>query len=472
MLNRAPRRRWWMLACFCLTLLAVIGQHPAAPDAMRLGRQATRDLDWSRALTWFAAAHAAAPADPAPFSAAAQIHLWEGQLDRAGQDAWSAVARGARDGATWQLLGDIARARGDVLGARRWWRAALLGDPLSLAGRDAGASLVQADLWVADLPAAQADLAQLRQPTTTTRLMQAIVALHLGAAATARRIMAAFPAPPLWEALAQDWHGTVRDQASLGIADVLGGYPALGAATLQNVLPGMPDAGPAHAYLALAACELGEFAVAAEAIGVAQTLAPQAEATVGATALLALQAGQPQQALALVTTWQAAYQPSVALAGIAVNAAQRAGNLRAEEHARWTLAVLATAEEALPAWAELGAFYLRSGLGRDDGQAATVFQRLARWPAAALALDVLGQWDVAQGHADQAILDWRGAIALAPRASLPHLHLGQFLLKMGNIWQARTELERAAELDNHGELRASLHTTLAQLGVDDAAPRF
>ncbi len=459
--QRARRiARWLALGLVWLCLLA---QQPGRDSPLALGRSAMADLDWGQALRWFALAATGDTDDPAPLLDAGQIYLWQGRLPEAAAALAVARQRAPNDAAGWEMGGDCAARQGDLTTARVLWQRAMQLSPTSSVGVLAATALTHDALTRADPAAALLIARQVTAPTAELQRLLALAALHLGQVEAPPGLLSDLTKDPLWN-LVTTWHGNASDQAALGYLDLTLGYPALAAQTLRAILPALPAYGVGYAYLALAFIQIGDLASARAALGMAQRLAPMAEATVGATALLELRTGLPTVGVALIFNWQASHVPSAALWQLAALAADAADNRAAALDARWNLTLVAATVDQANAWEDLASYYLRTGIALADPRAPAVFARLrVLTPPDAVALDLLAQWEIRNGQADRALIDLRAAIARDPRAAQPHADLGALALRLGDQTTAIRQLNYAADLDPTGNLRAQLRPELAAL---------
>jgi tetratricopeptide (TPR) repeat protein len=81
-------------------------------------------------------------------------------------------------------------------------------------------------------------------------------------------------------------------------------------------------------------------------------------------------------------------------------------------------------------------------------------QALALWPDQATSHVILGLCLRGLGKRKEALAAFRAAVDCGPDVSIAHLHLGEELAEAGKLSEARTELERAAQLASPGDDRA------------------
>ncbi len=459
--QRARRIAHWL--ALGLVWLCLLVQQPGRDSPLALGRIALADLDWGQALRWFALAANGDTQDPTPLLDAGQIYLWQGRLPEAAAVLRVARQQAPNDAAGWEMGGDCAARQGDLTTARALWQRALQLAPATSVGTLAATALTRDALARADPAAALLIARQVTAPTAELQRLMALAALHLGQVAVLPGSLSDLTEDPLWR-LVTTWRGNASDQATLGYLDLTLGFPALAARTLRAILPALPNYGVGYAYLALAFIQLSDLAPAQAALGTAQRLAPTAEATVGASALLDLQTGLPTVAVAMIFSWQAAHSPSAALWQLAALAADAADDRAAALDARWNLTLVAATADQAAAWEDLANYYLRTGLALADQRAPAAFARLrVLTPPDAVALDLLAQWEIRNGQADRALIDLHAAIARDPRAAQPHADLGALALRLGDHTTAIRQLNYAADLDPIGNLRAQLRPELAAL---------
>lgn len=473
---RKVRQVWrWLAPALASVALAggVLGlalQAPTEAQALAQARQDQDALAWGAALRWYADAARLAPDDPAPLVGLMTIWRWQRRYALAAQAGDRAERIAPGDPQVWRLAGTIAVEAGDQAGAAADWRRAVLVAPHSPEARDAAAQL--AWLWLAtDRPAAVLTLAAA-PPSDDLAAALALAWWHLGQPAPALPVVLADAAPRLqpYRALAARWLGGPADLAALGDADLAAGLPALAVAPLRAAVAALPGYGAGQAYLAWALWESGQPAAALAALTLAEALAPDDPATVAGQALVDIGAQQPNAAMILLSGWLARRGDDPAILALLATAAQAAGDLGTEEAARWRLAQIAAPADRPGALRDLAAFYVRTGLGRDDGRAAwSVAAALAAAPDDGPTLDLAARFALATGHAAAALADLRRAVAVDPRLALAHADLGAWLWRAGDRVMAQIELQRAVDLDPTGPA-ATLAAPLLATGAAGSAP--
>ncbi len=440
--------------CFvigCLVGLAV--QHPTAGDALARGQAAEARGDWVQALGSYAQASQFTPSDPAPLIAGARLRLWAGRTDRAASDWSRAVTLAPPTPDLWVLGGQIAEAQYDPSTAAADDQRAIALAPTSAAAGDAAVALARMAFDAGDAARVPDIVRRIPAPLPPLRALLVVALVHLGQIDAAQALVAdpavAHALPLALCVTLAGWQGAARDQAALGYADLVAGWPRLAIGLLRRAVAAQPGYGVGQAYLAWALWQSGDSAGAQAALAAAQRLAPDAPITVGIAAQVRAMAGDPAGALATLTRWEGAHDPAPELWAIQAQVAAQGGAWASEADARWHLATMpASTTGRAAALLDLAAFYLRTGLGTGDGRAAWAITAAAvANPASARAQDLLGQWAWQVGQPDVAIAAFRAALARDPRDAAAHARLALVAWGVGDGTSARLEAARARALD-------------------------
>ena len=460
----------------CLAAMLVVGmllgmamQHPNATQYLAWARSASDQFAWGRAIEWYATAQRLAPDDAAPVVGLARIWYWQNKLDRAQQAIDRASILAPHDAAIWLLAGEIAAHRADMRVAQADWQRAYRLDPDGAAGQAAALAAADAALDAGDTTAVLDMTASSRTLSSALLGDLGIALLHSGQSARARDDFAAMTSSSTaiipYRDLAEHWAGTPANLAALGYQDIAAGRAALAIAPLRLALSAQPDYGAGDAYLAWALWQTGSRDEARARLAQAQSQAPDEPLTRGVTASILIADGQPALALAGLDEWLATHSATAPLLLLAASAAVAANDPASEERSLWTLANIAAGSDRPEALRRLAQFYVTTGLGRGDGRAAwAVTTAMSLAPTDAATSDLVAQWALLNGHADEAFTALHRALQQDPTYALAYAHLGRLEFRAGNLVAAGLDLEQAANCDTTGATSAIIGPLLAILG--------
>jgi predicted Zn-dependent protease len=442
-----------IMALGLLAGLAV--QHPTAPGYLALARQAQARGEWRRAITWYQAASALAPGDPAPEAAIAQIRFQQGRFALAAVAISQAEAHAPNDAAVWLLAGQIAAARETQDDAARDWRQTIALAPAAPSARTAATLLAMQDLAAGQPALALRDTAGVPQPAAALRFDQAVAWLHLGNAGAALALFVTLPddsstAP--YREIAARWQGRAADAATLGYVDLARGWPRLACAPLRAALAAQPRYGAGAAYLAWALWGSGDATGAREELALARRLSPESAATIGLAALLRAQEGDATGALRALSAWLRWHAPTSALWRIMAQVATQAGDMATVEDALWQIVISAAPADRLAALLDFARFALQTRLGRDDGRAAWAIAQLrAAAPQNADAADLAAEWAWQNGQPADALTLVQLALARVPDDVAAHADLAVWAASLGDTTEAALQADCVADLTGAGD---------------------
>jgi tetratricopeptide (TPR) repeat protein len=261
-------------------------------------------------------------------------------------------------------------------------------------------------------------------------------------AAAARQTLSALPA------LAAEADPAYRAMLA-GRAALRAGEPQAAYAIFGLALRADPLYAAAQAYQGYALHLLGEPAIALAAADRALALDPsssQAHYVRG----IALRA-QGDFSLA-VSELEAAIATDPANPVILMDLGDTYALLRNYPQAQADLEAATRADSSSPVpWLRLARFHLESLLSVEDGLVA-VQRAVALAPSEGEARDLLGWALYLNRRGDEALVELRQAVVLAPRSASAHYHLGVVAMQAGDKVTARQMLKRAVDLDSVGDV--------------------
>jgi tetratricopeptide (TPR) repeat protein len=245
-----------------------------------------------------------------------------------------------------------------------------------------------------------------------------------------------------------------------GRAALRAGEPQAAFAAFGMALGVNPLYSAAQAYQGYALHLLGESAMALAAAERALAMDPassQAHYVRG----LALRA-QGESALA-VSELEAAVAADPANPVILMDLGDTYALLRNYPQAQADLEAATRADSSSPVpWLRLARFHLASLLSVQSGLEAAR-RAVALAPTNGEARDLLGWGLYLNKRGDEALVELRQAVTLAPRSASAHYHLGVVAAQSGDMETARRALRRAVDLDNVGDVESRAAKALLDL---------
>ncbi|MDP3047448.1 MAG: tetratricopeptide repeat protein [Chloroflexota bacterium] len=293
---------------------------------------------------------------------------------------------------------------------------------------------------------------------------------------------------------------TDPDAAHAPLTAASQGVDAEAAAAARQILPVLPslaeEADPAYRALlaARAALRASEPQVAFADFGIALRANPLYAGALAYQGYALHLLGEPAAALATAdralaldpSSSQAHYvrglalraqgQPALAVAELEAALAADSGNpvilmdlgdtyalLRNYPQAQADLEAATRADSSSPIpWMRLAHFHLESLLSVESGLAAAQ-RAVALAPVNGEARDLLGWGLYLNRRVDDALVELRQAVALAPRSASAHYHLGVVAAQAGDKETARRVLQRAVDLDTTGDVEGRAAKALSDL---------
>ena len=273
------------------------------------------------------------------------------------------------------------------------------------------------------------------------------------AAAAARQTISTLPslaaeADPAYRAL-------LAGRAALRAGEPQAAFAAFGVALRAN-----PLYASALAYQGYALHLLGESAAALASADRALALDPSSSQAHYVRGLALRAQGQPSLA---VSELEAAIAADPANPVILMDLGDTYALLRNYPQAQADLEAATRADSSSPVpWMRLARFHLESLLSVESGLGAAQ-RAVALAPANGEARDLLGWALYLNRRGDDALVELRQAIALAPRSASAHYHLGVVAAQVGDRETARRALQRAVDLDTTGEVEGRAARALSDL---------
>lgn len=467
------QRIWPRVVCLLVLLgtVVVLAPLPPAPEADITAAAAARaSLRYDRALAFYAAASAHAPADPQPLCLAGEVSTLQQEWDAAVQAYRRCLALTPDDaGAAWLALGVALAAQSNSAAAEQaWQRATTHGQPR--AWQHLGLLHEQQSRF----DVAQQDWSHL--PTSDAQAQEhlGLLALWRGDVIAARRAFAHVLQQPgaasgeitangftvLADTAAQDG----ATLAQLGTAYLRIGLPTLALRSLRAAVAADPLNGSAHASLGWTLWLLGERVSAQPEIANALRLNPRLSFAWFAAGEIARADPAPtQQAQARADFEQ----------GIQLNASNpvlwsELGRVALAQHdyyaaetALKNAALLARDPAYTIEWIQL---YVDIGLGvADDHARHAALDAIARFPTNAALRFLLARVYDAQGKEDAAYYAARDALTFDPTNPAPYILLGGYAERQGQYISAALYLRTALALRPHGPLAVTARALLAPI---------
>ncbi len=463
--------RWVVGATVTLGLLVTVATvQPSIEQFLTAAAQARASLRYDRALDWYARAEVAAPGDPRPLCAAAEVLALQQEWAASGAAYMRCLQVDPSDGGAWLRYGDFLASQGNAEAAQdAWSHAAAAGDARglqrsALADESAGKLAEAAATW-ARLPATNAEaqfhLGLLALSSNDYTHATHYLELAMGTE-TYRRQLGDLGFVPFLKSPPED----VESLALLGYTYLGAGMPWLSLAPLRAAVAEAPTDGKAHAILGWALWQTGARQTAREEIASGLRLAPKCSfAQYAAAQYAAAQVGDAEGDFAMAldlcvkalqldnsspAAWLTASQVEVALhdCGRADLAATNAAELSNDP--TYSIALLQ--------------LYADHRLGPDNGRAqAAATLAVQRFPEnepirylAGLLFDFMGQPTLSY----YALQD---AISLNPTDPAPCVLLAGYANGEGSFVTAAMYLRVALALRPHGPDSADAHALLASL---------